>query len=105
VLSVSYAKENNKLKEENERIRRSLTHLKEKCHAQPSQDNRDNMVKRVEKETIVACSKPFQKSTKLSKKGMCKTQGKKSFAHVKCSNNVPMCFNKERSNRNDRWCY
>jgi hypothetical protein len=43
--NVSYAKENNELKEENERLKRSLTQLKGKCHAQPSQDNRDNMVK------------------------------------------------------------
>jgi hypothetical protein len=47
--NVSYAKENNELKEENERLRRSLNQLKGKCHAQPSQDNRDNMVKKLEK--------------------------------------------------------
>jgi uncharacterized small protein (DUF1192 family) len=33
------------LKEENERLRTSLTQLKGKCTAQPSQDNRDYMVK------------------------------------------------------------
>jgi hypothetical protein len=43
--NVSYAKENNELKEENKRLKRSLIQLKGKCHAQPSQDNRDNMVK------------------------------------------------------------
>jgi hypothetical protein len=32
--NVSYAKENNELKEENKRLRRSLTQLKRKCHAQ-----------------------------------------------------------------------
>jgi hypothetical protein len=31
--NVSYAKENNELNEENERLRRSLTQLKGKCHA------------------------------------------------------------------------
>jgi hypothetical protein len=51
--------------------------LKEKCHAQPSQDNRDNMVKKLEKRTTVACTKPLQKNTKLSKKGMSKIHGKK----------------------------
>jgi hypothetical protein len=49
--NVSYAKENNELKEENERLRRSLTKLKGKCHAQPSKDNHDNMVKKLEKGT------------------------------------------------------
>jgi hypothetical protein len=45
--NISYAKENNELKEEKERLRRSLTQLKGKCHAQPSKDNRDNMVKKL----------------------------------------------------------
>jgi hypothetical protein len=71
--NVSYAKENNELKEENERLRRSLTQLKGKCHAQPFQDNHDNMVKKLEKGTTVVCTKPLQKNTKLSKKDMSKT--------------------------------
>jgi hypothetical protein len=45
--NVSYAKENNELKEENERLKRSLTQLKGKWHSQPSQDNHDNIVKRL----------------------------------------------------------
>jgi uncharacterized protein YlxW (UPF0749 family) len=94
--NVSYEKENNELKEEKERLRRSLTQLKGKCHAQPSQDNRDNMVKKLEKGTTVVCTKPLQKNTKLSKKDMSKTQGEKINAHIICSNNIPMCFNKER---------
>jgi hypothetical protein len=69
--------------------------LKGKCHAQPSQGNRDNMVKKLEKGTTVACTKPLQKNTKLSKKGMSKIQGEKTNAHTICSNDVPMCFNKE----------
>jgi hypothetical protein len=36
------------LKEANERLRMSLTQLKGKCIAQPSQDNRDDMVKKLE---------------------------------------------------------
>jgi hypothetical protein len=79
--------------------------LKGKCHAQPSQDNRDNMVKKLEKGTTVACTKPLQKNTKLSKKGMSKIHGEKINAHIICSNNVPMCFNKERSKRSDRRFY
>jgi hypothetical protein len=57
------------------------------------------------KGTTVACTKPLQKNTKLSKKGMSKIHGKKTNAHTICSNNVPMCFNKERSKRSDRRCY
>jgi hypothetical protein len=104
-IIISYAKENNELKEENERLKRSLTQLKGKCHAQPSQDNRDNIVKKVEKGTTVACTKPLQKNTKLSKKGMSKVQGDKINAHTICSNNVPMCFNKVRSKRRYMRCY
>jgi hypothetical protein len=103
--NVSYAKENNELKEENKRLRRSLTQLKGKCHAQPSQNNSDNMVKKLEKGTTVACTKPLQKNTKLSKKGMNKIHGQKINAHTICSNNVPMCYNKERSKRSDKRCY
>jgi hypothetical protein len=64
--------------------------LKGKCHAQPSQDNRDNMVKKLEKGITVASTKPIKKSTKISKKDMSKTQGKEIKAHIKCSNNVSM---------------
>jgi NAD-dependent DNA ligase len=42
------------LKEENEKLRTSLTQLKGKCIAQPSQDNRDDMVKKLETGTTVA---------------------------------------------------
>jgi hypothetical protein len=52
------------LKEENERLRTSLTQLKEKCTAQPSQDNRDYMVKKLETETIVACTKSLEEKVK-----------------------------------------
>ena len=105
ISDISITQENKELKEEVGRLRRSLTLLKGKCHAQPSQDNRDNMVKKLEKGTTVACTKPLQKNTKLSKKGMSKIHGEKINAHMICSNNVPMCFNKERSKRSDRRCY
>jgi hypothetical protein len=98
-------KKTNDLKEENERLRRSLTQLTGKCHAQPSQDKCDNMVKKLEKGTIVVFTKPLQKYTKTSKKDTSKTQGDKINAHTICSNNVRMCFDKERSKRSDRRCY
>jgi uncharacterized small protein (DUF1192 family) len=53
-----------KLKEENERLRRSLTQLKGKCTTQPSQDNCDYMVKKLETETTVACTKSLEEKVK-----------------------------------------
>jgi hypothetical protein len=42
----------------------SLTQLKGKCIAQPSQDNRDHMVKKLETGTTVACTKSFEENVK-----------------------------------------
>ena len=67
--------------EENERLKRSLTQLKGKCHAQPSQDNRDNMVKKLEKGTTTSCTIPLQKNAKIPKKGMSKHQEKNAEAN------------------------
>jgi hypothetical protein len=53
-----------KLKEENERLKMSLTQLKGKCIAQPSQDNRDHMVKKLETGTIVACTKSLEEMSR-----------------------------------------
>jgi hypothetical protein len=50
-----------KLKEENESLKMSLTQLKGKCIAQPSQDNRDHMVKKLETRTTVACTKSLKR--------------------------------------------
>jgi hypothetical protein len=36
---------------------------------------------------------------------MSKIHGEKINAYMICSNNVPMCFNKERSKGSDRRCY
>jgi hypothetical protein len=49
-----------KLKEENKRLKMSLTQLKGKCIAQPSQENRDHMVKKLETgTTVVKASRPL----------------------------------------------
>ena len=48
------------LKKENKRLRTSLTQLKGKCIAQPSQDNHDDMVKKLEMGATVACTKSLQ---------------------------------------------
>ena len=69
---ISITQENKELKEGVGRLRRSLTLLKEKCHAQLSHDNRDNMVKKLEKGTTVAYTNPLQKNAKFLKKGMSK---------------------------------
>jgi hypothetical protein len=53
-----------KLKQENERLKMSLTQLKGKCIAQPSQDNRDHMVKKLEMGTTVACTKSLEENIK-----------------------------------------
>jgi hypothetical protein len=53
-----------KLKEENERLKMSLTQLKEKCIAQPFQDNHDLMVKKLETGTTVACTKSLEENVK-----------------------------------------
>jgi hypothetical protein len=52
------------LKEENEKLRTSLTQLKGKCIAQPSQDNRDDMVKKLETGTTVAWKRSFEDKVK-----------------------------------------
>jgi hypothetical protein len=57
-------KENKKLKEEAERLKRDLIQLKGKCNSQPSQDNREYMVKKLEKGSTEACIKPHQEGHK-----------------------------------------
>jgi hypothetical protein len=53
-----------KLKEENERLIRSLTQLKGKCIAQTSQDNCDHMVKKLETGTTVHALNPLKKMSR-----------------------------------------
>jgi hypothetical protein len=52
------------LKEEDERLRMSMTQLKGKSIAQPSQGNRDDTVKKLETGTTVACTKSLEESVK-----------------------------------------
>jgi hypothetical protein len=51
--------------------------LKGKCIAQPSQDNCDGMVKKIETRATVACIKSLQESVKPVRKGKSKEQKKK----------------------------
>jgi hypothetical protein len=60
------ASENNELKRENEMLKMELSQLKCKGHVQPSQDNRDHMVKKLEKGSIITCTKLLQINLRTS---------------------------------------
>jgi hypothetical protein len=77
------ASENDELKRENEMLKMELSRLKGKCHVQPSQDNRDHMVKKLEKRSTVTCAKFPQINLKASYQKIDKPKVKKK-AHVKC---------------------
>jgi hypothetical protein len=74
--------ENDELKRENEIIKIELSWLKGKGHVQPSQDSHDYMVKKLEKESIVTCTKLSQINLKASYQKVDKTKIKKKV-HVK----------------------
>jgi hypothetical protein len=76
------------LKEENERLRTSLTQLKGKCIAQPSQDNRDDMAKKLETGTTVACTKYLEENVKDLKNVKRKEQKKKINISAKSLNHA-----------------
>ena len=64
------AKENDELKQEVQRLMKDLARLKGKTiesNVQPSQDNRDDKVKKLEKGSTVTCSKCHHKGHKSNK--------------------------------------
>ena len=61
------AKENDELKQEVERLMKDLARLKDKDIVQPSQDNREDMVKKSEKGSTVTCFKCHQEDHKSNK--------------------------------------
>jgi hypothetical protein len=77
------ASENDELKRENEMLKMELSRLKDKGHVQPSQDNHDHMVKKLEKRSNVTCAKLPQINLKTSYQKIDNTKIKKK-AHVKC---------------------
>jgi hypothetical protein len=77
------ASENDELKRENEILKMELSRLKGKDHVQPSQNNHDHMVKKLEKGSTVICAKLSQINLKTSYQKVDKTKTKKK-AHVKC---------------------
>jgi hypothetical protein len=60
------ANENDELKREKETINMELSRLKGKCHVQSSQDNRDHMVKKLEKRSTITSVKLPQINLKTS---------------------------------------
>jgi hypothetical protein len=74
--------ENDDFRRENEILKMELSRLKGKCHAQLSQDNRDHMVKKLEKGSTVTAKLP-QINLKTSYQKVDKPKIKKK-AHVKC---------------------
>jgi hypothetical protein len=78
------------LKEENERLKMSLTQLKGKCTAQPSQDNHDHMVKKLETGSTVACTKSLEENVKDLTIAKRKEQKKKINTSTKSLNHASM---------------
>jgi hypothetical protein len=78
------------LKEENERLKPSLTQLKGKYIAQPSQDNHDDMVKKLETGTTVACTKSLEENFKDLRNVKRKEQKKKINTSTKSLNHAFM---------------
>jgi hypothetical protein len=79
-----------KLKEENERLKMSLTQLKGKCIAQPSQDNRDYMVKKLETGIIEACTNSLEENVKDLRIAKRKEQRKEINTSSKSLNHASM---------------
>ena len=86
--------ENNELKEEVERLRRDVIQLKGKEKAQPSQDNRDNIVNKLEKGSNLASSKAQQKNHISSKANTTKSKkhGKGYAMVVDCMDMSGLCI-------------
>jgi hypothetical protein len=76
------------LKEENERLKTSLTQLKGKCIAQPSQDNHDDVVKKLVKGTTIACTKSLEENVKDLRNVKRKEQKKKINTSTKSLNHA-----------------
>jgi hypothetical protein len=77
------ASENDELMRENEMLKIKLSRLKGKGHVQSSQDNRNHMVKKLEKRSTITCAKLPQIKLKTSYQKVDKPKIKKK-AHVKC---------------------
>jgi hypothetical protein len=88
-----------KLKEENKRLKMSLTQLRGKYIAQPSQDNRDHMVKKLETGTTVACTKSLEENVKDLRIAKRKKQKMKINASSKSLNHASIKGNVQGNNQ------
>jgi hypothetical protein len=81
------ASENDDLKREVEMLKLKLSRLKNKGHVQPFQDNRHNIVNKLEKGSTATCSKlPLTDLTKSHHKiNMCKIKKKAHAKYFECS--------------------
>jgi hypothetical protein len=77
------ASENDELKRENKMLKMELSRLKGKAHVQPSQDNRDHIMKKLENRSTVTCTKLPQINLKTSYQKVDNLKIKKK-AHVMC---------------------
>ena len=75
------AHENENLKQEVEKLKMDLSRLKGKSFAQPSQDNRDDMVKKLEKGSILQSS--CNNSSKIITRQK-QDNKKRKLDHIKC---------------------
>jgi uncharacterized small protein (DUF1192 family) len=76
------------LKEENERLKMSLTQLKGKCIDQPSQDNHNDVVIKFDTGTTVACTKSLEENVKDLRNVKRKEQKKKINTSTKSLNHA-----------------
>jgi hypothetical protein len=88
-----------KLKGENERLKMSLTQLKGKCIAQPSQDNHDHMVKKLETGTTEACTKTLKENVKDLRIAKRREQKKKINTSSKSLNHASIQGNIQGNNQ------
>jgi hypothetical protein len=77
----------------------SLTQLKGKCIAQPSQDNRDLMVKKLETGTTVACTKSLEENVKDLRIAKRRKQKKKINISSKSLNHASIKGNIQGNNQ------
>jgi hypothetical protein len=76
-----------------------LTQLKGKCIAQPSQDNRDHMVKKLETGTTVACTKSLEENVKDLRIAKRRKQKKKINISSKSLNHASIKGNIQGNNQ------
>jgi rubrerythrin len=101
-------------RKKNERMRTNLTHLKWKCIAQPSQDNHDDMVKKLETGITMAYTRSLEEKVKDLRNVKRKEQKKKINTSAKSLNRASIQGNiqaserqrkKKSSKHEDRLCY